>query len=122
MTGPRCSGTCAAALVAALALAGCRSGHPSAGASPAVAGSPGAQVVVRNTAFNPGTVTVTAGQAVTWAFDDAPVEHTVTADDGSFDSGAQSSGHFTHVFARPGRHPYHCRIHASMTGVVVVGS
>lgn len=77
-------------------------------------------VDIRQIAYNPSTVNATHGQTVTWKFDDNGTQHTVTADDGSFDSGALSSGTFSHTFATAGRFAFHCKIHASMTGVVVV--
>lgn len=100
-------------------------GAPAAAASPSAsaAASPAAgapSVDIRQTAYNPSTVNASAGQTVTWKFDDSGTQHTVTADDGSFDSGPQSSGTFTHTFATAGRFAFHCKIHASMTGVVVV--
>jgi len=48
--------------------------------------------------------------------------HTVTADDGSFDSGTlQPSQSFSHTFWNAGTVSYHCSIHPFMTGSVVVG-
>jgi plastocyanin len=57
---------------------------------------------------------------VTWA--NADIEkHTVTADDGSFDSGDVAAGaSFQHTFATAGTVKYHCIIHESMTGTVTV--
>jgi plastocyanin len=74
---------------------------------------------IKNTAFPP-TITVTAGTTVTWA--NADVEpHTVTADDGSFDSGDVAAGStFQHTFATAGTVTYHCIIHEQMKGTVIV--
>lgn len=77
-------------------------------------------VVIRNLAFNPAAVTVTAGSTVEWDFEDGATPHTVTADDGSFGSQTLSSGTFRHTFTTPGTVAYHCSIHASMTGTVTV--
>ena len=44
-------------------------------------------VVVKGVAFNPKEVQTSVGKEVVWTFDDGGLEHTVTADDGSFDSG-----------------------------------
>ncbi|OGO32966.1 MAG: plastocyanin [Chloroflexi bacterium RBG_16_56_11] len=71
-------------------------------------------------AFRPATLTVTAGTMVTWRNNDG-VTHTVTADDGSFDSGSLSGGdNFSHTFAVKGTFTYHCGFHPTMTGKVIV--
>jgi plastocyanin len=49
------------------------------------------------------------------------VRHTVTADDGTFDLGLDGEGSGgSHRFTEPGAHAYHCSVHPSMTGTVVV--
>ena len=60
------------------------------------------------------------GNIVSWINDDS-TEHTITADDGSFDSGPISPGDtFDNTFDAPGDFGYHCSIHPFMTGVVIV--
>src|SRR6476620_723459 len=49
-------------------------------------GSPNT-VSVKNMAFSPASLSVTPGTTVTWVNNDG-VAHTVTADDGTFDSGS----------------------------------
>jgi plastocyanin len=73
-------------------------------------------------AFKAPKVTIAAGTAVVWKnADDDP--HTVTADDGSFDSKGLAQGDtYRHVFAKAGTYPYHCSAHPYMKGVVVVES
>jgi len=47
--------------------------------------------------------------------------HTVTANDDSYDRGNIGSGSsFSKTFSIAGTYPYHCSIHPSMTGKVVV--
>jgi plastocyanin len=77
-------------------------------------------VTIENYAFKAPTVTIAAGSAVIWKnTDDDP--HTVTADDGSFDSKGMAQGDtFKHVFTKPGTYPYHCSAHPYMKGVVIV--
>jgi plastocyanin len=71
-------------------------------------------------AFNPSSVTITAGSTVTWTNNGATT-HTVTADDGSFDSGNLASGAtYSFTFNTPGTYTYHCSIHTYMTATVVV--
>jgi plastocyanin len=64
---------------------------------------------------------VEAGSQVTVTNEDG-IPHTLTADDGSFDTG-QISGGGTATFTAPdeaGEHPVHCEIHAGMTATLEV--
>ena len=80
----------------------------------------GTAIAVEAFAFSPATVTVQAGQPVTWENHD-PAEHTVTAEDGSFDSGDLAPGAgFETTFDSPGEHRYFCALHPGMKGMVVV--
>jgi plastocyanin len=95
-------------------------------ATVALAGSPAAvraaehSVEIGDDAFNPGTVTVAVGDTITWTNADSS-PHTVTAEDGSFDSGNLDEGQtFSHTFTAPGTHEYHCDYHSDMTATVVV--
>lgn len=72
--------------------------------------------------FQPGTVTVSVGTTVNW-INHGSVEHTVASSDGTFVSGNIASGsEFKHTFSTPGTYSYHCSIHPSMTGTIVVTS
>ncbi|MBV8172562.1 MAG: cupredoxin family copper-binding protein [Candidatus Eremiobacteraeota bacterium] len=77
-------------------------------------------VSIDNYAFKAPQVTIPGGEAVVWTNkDDDP--HTVTADDGSFDSKGLAQGDtFRHVFSKPGTYPYHCSAHPYMKGTVIV--
>lgn len=94
---------------------------PSAPASPAasaIAGAP--DVTMRGSVFHPVTVEVRAGETVDWLNDDVTV-HTVSALDGSFNSGIMAIGDaFSVTFATAGSFDYVCAIHPLMTGTVVV--
>src|SRR5215217_5456799 len=71
-------------------------------------------------AFEPGTVSVPAGATVTWT-NTGSRPHTVTADDGSFDSGRLDPGEqFSQTFDQPGTFTYHCGFHPEMQGSIVV--
>jgi plastocyanin len=71
--------------------------------------------------FDPTPVSVTAGQSVEWDFSDSSAPHTVTADDGSFDSCSQNSGtKFVVTFSKAGDVKYHCTLHSQMLGDVKV--
>lgn len=86
-------------------------------------GGPGPNAVwIQNMAFTPSSITVTAGTTITWTNKDA-ITHTVTSDNGIFDSGnVTSGGSFSYMFSTAGTFTYHCKIHTSMTGSVVVTS
>ncbi|HEU0129599.1 MAG TPA: cupredoxin domain-containing protein [Mycobacteriales bacterium] len=73
-------------------------------------------------AFSPSSISVAAGGTITFVNDDDRA-HTVTADDGSFDSGVLNAGsRYPRRFASAGTFRYHCAIHPDMTGTVTVPS
>lgn len=77
-------------------------------------------VTIANFAFAPKSITVAPGQTVTWTNKDSTT-HTVTEDKGAWDSKNLAVGAtFQHTFNQAGTFAYHCAIHASMTGTVVV--
>ncbi|HXW76346.1 MAG TPA: cupredoxin family copper-binding protein [Candidatus Eremiobacteraceae bacterium] len=78
------------------------------------------RVSIADYAFKPAVVTIVAGTPVIWTNqDDDP--HTVTADDGSFDSKGLGQGDtYRRAFVKPGRYPYHCAVHPFMKGTIVV--
>jgi plastocyanin len=102
------------ALVAALALL--------AAAAPAAAGPRRARadVNVQYSAYGPSQLDVLPGTTVVWS-NESSRTHTVTAYDGTFDSGHLEPGaHFRVTFARPGAYQYHCSIHPSILGEIDV--
>jgi len=77
-----------------------------------------------NEGFKPKTINVTPGTTVRWV-NRGQEKHTVTARDGSFDSGEIAPGaSFTFTFQRPGTIEYVCRPHEQMgmIGSVIVGT
>lgn len=80
----------------------------------------GARVTILDAAYDPAEVTVTAGQAVSWK-NAGQQPHTVTAEDGSFDSGPQDPGkEWSHLFQNPGTFSYKCTQNPAMKGTVKV--
>jgi plastocyanin len=70
--------------------------------------------------FRPGRLVVTPGTTIIWT-NAGQVAHTVTAEDGSFDSGLIESGQRRALlFSQPGTFPFHCTPHPFMRGEVVV--
>ena len=89
------------------------------GPAPA-ATAPPATVHIRDDKFIPATLSVSAGQKVTFVNDDDDA-HTVTADDGSWDSEGLNQGQkWVHAYAKPGKVAYHCTVHPFMKGIIVV--
>src|SRR3954453_19347458 len=77
-------------------------------------------VAIANMAFSVATLKISAGTTVKWTNNDA-IAHTVTANDGSFDSGNIAPGAtFTKAFSTKGTFAYHCSIHPMMTASVEV--
>jgi plastocyanin len=87
---------------------------------PSAAGG-GTEVSMKDIKFNPGSVTVNAGDTVTWVNDDS-VGHDVTADGfKSGDPGAMQNGDtFEHTFDAAGKFDYVCTVHPGMEGSVTV--
>jgi plastocyanin len=76
--------------------------------------------VVQDFMFRPARLEVAAGTTVVWT-NGGQVIHSVTAEDGSFDSGLIGVGERRGItFSRPGIFPFHCTPHPFMRGEVVV--
>lgn len=70
--------------------------------------------------YDPADLAVPAGATIVF-HNTGTAEHTATADDGSFDSGAiPKGGVYRRTFAAPGRFTYSCAPHPWMTGVITV--
>lgn len=79
-----------------------------------------ALVVIDQFAFSPDVIKIKAGTQVVWKNRES-TNHTVTADDGSFDSGSLGQGgEFKKTFTKPGTYSYSCEMHPFMAGKVVV--
>jgi plastocyanin len=78
-------------------------------------------VTIAGFAFDPATRTIAVGDKVTWTNTDG-TGHTATANGGAFDTGtiAASGGSASVTFTTTGTYAYHCKIHPSMTGRIVV--
>jgi plastocyanin len=82
-------------------------------AGSAFAQDAGPIVNMQNVGFAPLELHITPGQTVTWTNSD-PFQHTVTADDASFDSGLIDAGAtFSQEFDTPGVYQYFCQPHGS---------
>ena len=67
------------------------------------------------------TTGIISGTIPVGASASSPYHPTVTANDGTFDSKALAEkATFWYTFTKPGSYAYHCKIHASMKGSIVV--
>ena len=106
----------AISLLLAITVISCSksSDNPATGPQPTVINIPGMS-------FSPGTVTVKVGTIVKWTNSDAMV-HTATSDNGTtFDTGNISPGaSATYTTTVTGSFTYHCTVHNTMTGTLIV--
>jgi len=90
------------------------------GDAPAHAAAAATTVKIENFTFEPQTLTIHAGTTITWVNDDDK-DHTVVADDGSFESDNLGNGDkFKFTFKKKGKFSYHCKYHPREKGVVIV--
>jgi hypothetical protein len=75
-------------------------------------------VGIADFSFSPGTLTIHAGDTVTWT-NSGPSKHTATGS--GFDTGVLAKGaSASHTFASAGTFAYVCTIHPFMHGTIVV--
>ncbi len=80
----------------------------------------GSKASIQDFLFQPSRLEITAGTTVVWT-NGGQVEHSVSADDGSFDSGLIEPGaRGTITLKKPGTYTFHCTPHPFMKGVIVV--
>jgi plastocyanin len=77
-------------------------------------------VEIGDSTFSPASLTISVGDTVTWRnADDRP--HTVTSNDGVFDSGNLDEGQgFSFTFTEPGTYAYLCEYHTEMQATIIV--
>jgi plastocyanin len=74
------------------------------------------KIAIADNSFAPSKLTVPVGATVVWE-QHGQRPHTVTADDGSFDSGKlDAGGSFSETFAKPGTYAYFCTFHGGKGG------
>lgn len=73
--------------------------------------------------FTLASLSITAGDTVTWTNQDFST-HTASADNGTeFDSGFLNFGEqYSHTFNTAGTFPYHCAVHPTMTATITVSA
>jgi plastocyanin len=111
-------------------ITGCGSSYSSSPSTPSPTPAPaGASTTVTipanartlgTGAYVPNPATVSQGTSVTWSNTDSTT-HDMVADNGAFDSGRVGpNGAYSFTFTQRGTYAYHCSIHPSMTGTIVV--
>ncbi|MCW2967348.1 MAG: hypothetical protein JWM71_1120 [Solirubrobacteraceae bacterium] len=102
-------------LLGALVVVAALAAGPAAGVA-----ADGAHVSIGYAAYDPAKLLALTGTTVSWT-NDSVRRHTVTADDGSYDSGSLGVGQgYTHTYATAGTYGYYCRLHAGIIGEVDV--
>jgi hypothetical protein len=82
--------------------------------------SAGASVSILFGSITPTIADIVAGETVSWT-NDSVRNHTVTADDDSFESGNLGPNeHFARMFDKTGVYAYHCRLHPYIQGEIAV--
>jgi plastocyanin len=77
-------------------------------------------ILIDQFVFSPDMIKVKTGTEVVWKNKDSS-GHTVTAEDGSFDSGTiNEGGEFKVKFNNPGTYSYTCDMHSFMSGKIIV--
>jgi plastocyanin len=85
--------------------------------------APQGTINIANMMFSPSQITVAVGGSVTWTNNDS-IAHTVTDDlsnvDGPNSGNIAPGASYTFTFKKAGSYQYHCDIHHSMRGTIVV--
>lgn len=102
-----------AVLAVGLSLASCGGGDDSE-AAPIEPGT----VVLRPSSFQPETLTIEAGETVTWKWREK-VSHNILGE-GGIDKKVADNGKYTRTFEKKGTFDYRCEIHPGMDGSIVV--
>lgn len=118
-------------LAASLAISSCGGGGGGGSSSPTEPRPTPAEVhvvQVRDDLFEPKSITIQPGDTVRWVLNGSHLDHTVTARDGSFNSGrvfTRAGATYERRFDTTGTWDYSCQAHqtcCSMQGSVRVGS
>lgn len=103
-------------------ISGCGSPQQTGDGAPTIASSQNSNsIAIINFAFSPPTLTINKGDTVVWTNQDS-ASHRILSDSGTeIDSVVLSTGAtYTHTFNSAGTFDYHCSIHTSMKGRIVV--
>jgi plastocyanin len=108
------------ALVAVLVTFSITDGSTSSAATAGREAGSGTAITIEDFRYSPDPITVATGATITVTNEDRTV-HTITADDGKFDTGDLADGaQGTITFDASGTYTYHCDVHNYMTGTIKV--
>jgi plastocyanin len=120
------------ALAGVLIVQSCGGGGGGYGGGPTAPPPPATGVVhvvqIHDNSYEPKSITIAPGDMVRWVFSGSTTTHTVTAKDGTFDSGfifTSQGASYEHRFDNRGTTNYSCKTHSDcclMRGSVLVGS
>ena len=120
--------TALACVMLTILLFGCTSqqppaqppGQPSGGNQTPPTSANEVTVQISGFRFDPADIEVSVGTKVIWVNND-PAMHTVTFDNGVFDTGQFPHGDSrSYIFNKTENYTYHCAVHPSMKGSVAV--
>lgn len=78
-------------------------------------------ITIEGFTFSPADLTAAVGDTITVTNNDG-APHTLTADDGSFDTGRLNRGESAEIMlSAAGTFPYKCAFHPNMRGTITVG-
>lgn len=114
------TGSILAIAVTGVGGAACGGGSSSQAAASSSSGGGGANAItIKSFSFKPTPLKAKVGSTITVTNQDG-TDHTVTADDSSFDTGKFSSGTKTITVAKAGTVTFHCDVHDYMKGTIEV--
>lgn len=77
-------------------------------------------VTIQNFAFSPAEITISKGESVTWTNEDS-APHQIASDTNVFSGNLIAKGqNYSFIFKDAGTFSYHCVIHPSMKGTIIV--
>lgn len=93
---------------------------PAVNVTPGIGTSAKFDATIENFGFSPRVINIAAGTTVVWTNKDS-VTHSIVADDLSYQTDSITAGQtYSHTYDKAGTYTYHCGIHLSMKGTVVV--
>ena len=117
--------SCVITLVLACSLSGCSSPQSPQIATTTTPAQPvgSNEILIKNFAFSPASLTIRTGATVTWLNQDEAT-HQIASDPvtpAAFSSDPLADGaSYRFTFIKPGTYTYHCSIHPSMKGTIIV--